>query len=205
MRAEAVLNTRTRVLALAGAAVVVVLVLALVTTCQTRDVPEIGDALPAGRPTGALPSAPLDPDAGVHIAVTLTVEPDHVALADPPTVAGGWPPGAGMGTALRIRLYDGNGNALYETGLADPLRMHVFPETSPSTGPSGPSRNAQHETLPQPSAAVALSLPLLRTSRFVVVARGGRVTLVRDLRQDLTRACAGSPHELCRDWRSANR
>jgi hypothetical protein len=186
------------------AAVLIALLLALLTTCQSGGLPEVGDKIPQGRPSAALPAASIDPDQSVYIALTLHFDRNAVTVVEQPKVRAGFAPGAGLETSLRIRLYDQNGVVLYETGLADPLIIHVFPDPSELPNASG-SRHDGHETEVVEQSTLPLSLPLLATAAYLVVARDARVVLVRDLRGDLAAACEDNPHSLCREWITVHR
>jgi hypothetical protein len=187
-----------------GAALLIVLLLALLTTCRSDRLPEVGDEIPRSRPSAALPSAPADPDQGVHIALTLHIDRNTVTVAGQPTVMAGVAPGAGLGSSLRIRLYDREGVAIYETGVADPLRVHVFPDPAGSPDGSGPPLGGHGTELVEQSV-LPLSLPLMAAATYLVVARDNRVVLVHDLRTHVAPACADNPHPLCHEWLTAHR
>jgi hypothetical protein len=173
-----------------------VLAIALLTLSgaggSPRHVPRQGQALPAGTPSAALPQAPANPDDARHIGLTLQVDRRRVALSGTAGVERGWPTEypAG-GSFLRVRLYDAAGAALYEADLPSPLTERIYGEAAP------------HGSLQLSQATIPLVLPLLPRATHVVVARGDRVVLTRDMRPALRAACAGDPHASCRDWRAA--
>ena len=151
-----------------------------------------------------------DPYDGRHVALTVLVSRESLAIEDA-AVRPGVAPGLLAGSSpLRVRLMAGRGDLIREAGFPDPLTLRIYnlgpaPSGEPNPKPRGYSPvepdAPPHTTEEQKEARITILIPLSPTLAAVSVGwSGGAGSETFDLLDTIERGCTKDDHRACQAW-----